>query len=179
MKALIIVSSVSASGKTTLVEQAIKKFDLYRLKTCTTRPVREEETGDEYHFIPKGIFNLMIHENQLIEYAEVYGEYYGLPRTEVDKNADKNCIVIMDVQGAKSLKKLFPHALMVFIMPPKVEEIIKRLAKRDTTKEDIKNRHLQSAIEIGEMNSFDEWIKCGSLGQMKEDFNKIVEKSLK
>ena len=74
MKPLIIVSSVSASGKTTLVEHAIEKFDLYKLKTCTTREVRKEETGNEYYFIPKGIFNLMIHENQMIEHAEVYGE---------------------------------------------------------------------------------------------------------
>ena len=175
MKPLIIVSSVSASGKTTLVEQSIKEFDLYKLKTCTTRDIREEETGNEYHFLTEEEFLWKaINQDAFIEHANVYGKWYGLSKEEIENNRDRNCIIILDVQGAKTLKELYPHSTTIFIKPPSPDEMLRRLSSRNTNQTDVRNRHIDSAREISQMRLYDLVVENGTREEMKIDFNNMI-----
>jgi guanylate kinase len=180
MNKIFIVSSVSGSGKTTLVNNAIKEFkkDLYKLKTCTTREKRPEETGNEYYFIKKPEFELKIKEDAFVEYSLVYGEYYGLLKKEVDKNKEKNCIVILDVKGFEKFKKLYPNCVSFFIDAPAKEELIKRLTDRNTPKDDIDNRIKEIDYEIEKMDLFDFIIPYNELEDMKWHFNKLISFAL-
>jgi len=173
MKNLFIISSISASGKTTLVEHIIKKFDLYKLKTCTTREIREEESGDEYHFLSMADFTKMFRKDKFIEHANVYGEQYGLTKDEVENNSDKDCILITDVKGAATLTDLYPRAISIFIEPPDMEEIIKRLTSRKTG--DFTNRYLEAEKELKAMGSYDHVLKVGNLDEMKENLEKLIK----
>jgi guanylate kinase len=174
MKSLIVVSSISASGKTTLVDNAIDKFRLYKLKTCTTREVREEEKGDEYHFLSLVTFLAKIAAGAFVEHAIVYQYYYGLTRHEVEVNSDKNSIIITDVQGAKTLKELYPHAVTIFIKPPSMDEVLSRLSERETGSIDSNNRYNEAEKELEQMGSFDYTVESGTREDMRKEFEELI-----
>lgn len=101
--------------------------------TATTRPRRaNEKDGVNYHFVSGKEFQKMIDENGLLEWANVYGNYYGVPRNEIATALSKglDTIVKVDVQGATSIKKTLPQAVLVFLMPPSMEALEERLRKR-------------------------------------------------
>lgn len=176
---LFIVSSIAASGKTTLVEHVKEKFKLYKLKTCTTRPIRDEEKGDEYYFIEsKEAFTSMIYAHKFIEWAQVYDYYYGLTKEEVEKNKDKYCIVILDVQGTQSILKLYPEAVTIFILPPSRSEVEKRLLDRNTNTNDMDIRLEKMNVELLEAENYDYRVDYGNLDAMKYQISKIIEKEL-
>jgi len=175
---LFVVSSIAASGKTTLVDYVTEKFDLYKLKTCTTRPVREEEKGDEYYFVSKTRFNVMAHLNYFIENSTVYDNYYGLLASEVDDNKDKNRIVILDVQGTEKILKLYPEAVTIFIMPPPYGEVRERLLARNTDANDVEARLKEMTMEVLESENYEYHIKYGNLDDMKAEISKIIEREI-
>lgn len=175
---LFVVSSIAASGKTTLVNYVTEKFDLYKLKTCTTRPVREEEKGDEYSFIDRTTFKEILDINGFIEHATVYGEYYGLLRGDIERNIDKNCIVILDIQGTQSILREYPEAVSIFILPPPPEEVEKRLLARNTNKNDVERRLEQMNMEILEAENYEYRVKYGDLDYMKAEISKIIKREL-
>ena len=175
---LFIVSSIAASGKTTLVEHVKEKFKLYKLKTCTTRPIRDEEKGNEYYFITEEVFSSMIYANKFIEWAHVYDYYYGLTKEEVEKNKNKYCIVILDVQGTQSILKLYPEAVSIFILPPSRSEVETRLLGRNTSKNDVDIRLEKMNVELLEAENYDYRVDYGDLDAMKAQISKIIEKEL-
>ncbi len=178
MSKLIIVSSVSGGGKTTLVDSVVSLYNLHKLKTCTTRPIREEEKGNEYHFINNSEFTSKISNSEFYEYANVYGNYYGILKTEIEISKTRNSIVILDVQGTRTIKYYYPQAITIFIEPPSVSELKKRIMSRNTSEADIKSRISQIDTEINEIKNFDYTIKSDSLSNMNAQFSNILKSIL-
>jgi guanylate kinase len=175
----IVISSVSASGKTTLVNALTELYpDIYRLKTCTTRPVRPEENGDEYHFMEKHDMEVAVLCDAFVESSVVYGEYYGLTKEEVESNKDKNVLVILDVKGMKKFKKLYPDTLTIFIEPPPVAVLVDRLKERNTTSEDVHKRINEIRSELKLIKKYDVLIPYGELPDMTADFIDVVAKHI-
>ena len=175
MGQLIIVSSVSGAGKTTLVDNATILYNLYKLKTCTTRPVRPCERGDEYYFYSQEEFQDNIDSNEFFEYAEVYGNNYGLLTAEIEKFEEQNCIVILDVQGAETARNRYPDAVTIFIEPPSTQELKLRIMQRNTGTEDVERRLDKIDKEMLEVDKFTHIIHYDSYRAMTKQFNKVIE----
>jgi guanylate kinase len=127
--------------------------------TATTRPRRKKETdGVDYHFVSKAEFENMIEKGELLEWANVYGNLYGVPRSELRQARDegKDLIVKVDVQGAASIKKTVPQAVFVFLAPPSMEDLNKRLKQRKTESSiDLEVRIKAAEKEMNSLSMFD------------------------
>lgn len=171
-----VISAVSASGKTTLVNALLSIHpEIYRLKTCTTRSIRPEETGDEYYFLTEQEAIKKINANEFIEHSIVYGNVYGLTRSEVDAHVSVNSIVILDVQGAAKFKKVYPDALTIFLEPPSFDILEARLKERNTSDIDVSNRLAETKKELEYMKVADYIVPNGSLLQMKRKLFRYIE----
>lgn len=177
-KKIFIVSSVSASGKTTLVKRIQSKFNLYRYKTCTTREKREGETENDYYFMSEDDFELNVLEDNFIEHATVFKKHYGLLKTEVENNLDKNCIVILDVQGEESFKKTHPNAVTIFILPPSKEILLKRLNERNSDQDEIDTRISEIDNEMKHVIDYKYTIEYGEIEDMMRSFENIIESEI-
>lgn len=149
---LIVVSGFSGAGKGTLMKRLVEKYDGYALSiSATTRTPRPEEAdGREYFFLSQDEFEKKIADKALIEYACYCGNYYGTPRDYVEKELMQGHDVILEIeiQGAHKIKEQYPDALLLFVMPPSVEELYRRLSGRGTeTKEVIDQRMRRAAQE--------------------------------
>ncbi len=136
-KILFVVSSPSGGGKTTLCRRLLAEEPGIRLSVShTTRPPREgEKDGREYFFTEEKDFTRLIAEGAFLEWAQVFGQHrYGTSRAEVDRIRGKGDDVLLDVdvQGAVAIKQRFPEAVLVFILPPSEEELVRRLRLRGT-----------------------------------------------
>jgi guanylate kinase len=131
---LVVLSGPSGVGKDTVLARMRKSGrPFYYVVTATTRPKRAgEKNGVNYHFLSRKEFQQMIDKHQFLEWANVYGNYYGVPKDEITSALSKgvDAIVKVDVQGAATIKKILPQAVFIFLMPPSVEELGKRLRKR-------------------------------------------------
>ncbi|MFH1458978.1 MAG: guanylate kinase [Candidatus Omnitrophota bacterium] len=143
---LFVISAPSGAGKTTLCEKLLNELpDIVRSVSLTTRKIRKGEIrGKDYYFTSVEAFKKKIKNKEFLEYARVFGNYYGSPRKFVEKNIQKNKDVILniDVQGAMQIKKTFKHnSTFIFILPPTLKDLKKRLLKRKTdTKKQIQAR---------------------------------------
>ena len=157
---LIVISGPSGAGKDTIL-QRMKERELpfHFVVTATTRPRRENEIdGRDYFFVSKDEFARMIDEDELIEYAIVYGDYKGIPKQQVrDALASgKDVIMRIDVQGAESVRKLAPEAMLIFITVDSEEELFNRLRERKTeTADSLKLRMATARKELQRVNDFD------------------------
>jgi len=127
--------------------------------TVTTRPRRPKEVDNvDYHFISNERFQWLVKHNQLLEWANVYGNYYGVPSRPIREALEKgqDAIAKVDVQGAATIKKLLPQAVFIFLMPPSMAELTNRLRKRLTESPDTLARRLKTAEkEIEQLAMFD------------------------
>ncbi|WP_066638770.1 guanylate kinase [Desulfolucanica intricata] len=142
---LLVISGPSGAGKGTVCRGVLdKNKDIYISISATTRKPRPGELdGVNYHFKTTQEFKKMMAENQLLEYALVYDNYYGTPRQEVMETLKqgKDVILEIDIQGALQVKDNMPRAVLIFIVPPSLEELRKRLIQRGTdTLEEIEKR---------------------------------------
>src|SRR5574341_2218763 len=133
---LIVISGPSGAGKDTVV-QRIKERGLpfHFVVTATTRPQRPNEVhGKDYWFVSKEEFARMIEQNELIEYALVYGDYKGIPKAQVREAlaSGQDVVMRLDVQGAETVRKLAPQALLLFVITESEEELVRRLKARKT-----------------------------------------------
>ncbi len=181
-KKVIIFSAPSGSGKTTLVKHCLEIFpELAFSVSCTTRNIRgAEQNGIDYHFILPEEFRNLIAENAFVEFEEVYKDkYYGTLKSEVEKIWESGKVVIfdVDVKGGISLKKYFGEkALSIFIMPPSIEELERRLISRATDdKETIKTRVNKAVEEMTFQNEFDEIVINTDLEKAKTETEKLVK----
>ncbi len=181
-KKVLIFSAPSGSGKTTLVKHCLENFpELEFSVSCTTRNLRgTEQNGIDYYFISPEDFRKKISENAFVEYEEVYEDkYYGTLKSEVERiwKSGKTVIFDVDVKGGISLKKYFGEkALSIFIMPPSILELERRLITRATDdKETIKTRVKKAAEEMTFQNEFDKIIINTDLDKAKKDIVKIVK----
>ena len=147
---VIVVSGPSGAGKTTLVAELVKRdTSLHRSVSCTTRPPREgEEEGVAYFFLTGAEFEAQKQGN-LIEWAEVHEHFYGTPRDAIEKAFGRGVDVVLniDVQGGKQVKKSFPDAVMIFILPPSFAVLEQRIRGRATDSESDIDMRLEGARE--------------------------------
>ncbi len=156
---LITVSGPSGSGKGTVLGELIKKRDDVKISvSMTTRQKRNGEIdGTNYYFVTKDYFEKKINENSMLEYAQYAGNYYGTPKEPVDEmlKAGKAVILEIDVQGADKIKEIYPNVIRIFIMPPSVSVLERRLRGRNTEDEETINHRL--VIAKGEMKMASEY----------------------
>lgn len=156
----IILSGFAGTGKGTVVKRLIEKYDNYALSiSATTRKPRGTEVdGKEYFFKSVDEFEEMIKEDELIEYANYVGNYYGTPKEYVNKQleAGKDVILEIEFQGALKVKEKNPDVLLVFLTPPSAIELKKRLVGRGTEDEKTINARLkQATVESSFMDKYD------------------------
>ncbi len=132
----IIISGPSGVGKDAVLARMKELgYPLKYITTLTTRPRRPNERNNiDYHFVSMERFQEMIENNDLLEWAKVYGNWYGVPKEEVKQALDKgqDIIVKVDIQGVATIKKILPQAIFIFLMPPSMEELLIRLKQRHT-----------------------------------------------
>ena len=157
---LIVISGPSGVGKDTVL-QCMKERGLpfHFVVTATTRPRRaNEEHGRDYWFVSKDEFARMIEEDELIEYAIVYGDYKGIPKQQVREAlaSGKDVILRIDVQGAETIRKLAPEALLIFLTTESEEDLVRRLETRKTENaEELKLRIATARKELQRISAFD------------------------
>ncbi|MCK4994050.1 MAG: guanylate kinase [Candidatus Omnitrophica bacterium] len=147
---LFVVSAPSGAGKTTLCEEIIKRLPgVVRSVSMTTREKRPgEKNGKDYSFISVEEFKKRLKTKEFIEYAKVFGNYYGTPKKFVESNLNKNRDVVLtiDVQGAMQIRKNFKKGcIFIFILPPSIKHLRKRLEKRKTDSTKVINSRLKIA----------------------------------
>ena len=148
---VFVISAPSGTGKTT-IEKKLKE-DLKNIEpivSFTTRKPRPgEKEGEDYHFVSKEKFEKMIKEGEFLEWAEVYGNYYGTPKKEVLKKLKqgKNVLLTIDTQGAMKIKNLIPDAILIGILPPSFKEQERRMRKRKGLSEEEIRKRLNAAKE--------------------------------
>jgi len=157
---LIVLSGPSGVGKDALLKKMKEqKYPFHYVVTVTSRPRRKgERDGVDYHFISQQEFQQMIDNGQLLEWANVYGNYYGVPRREISQalSKGKDVIVKVDVQGAKTIKQILPQAVFIFLRPPSMEELEKRLRQRHSeSARDLAVRLRKAEEEMDSLPLFD------------------------
>jgi len=148
---LIVLSGPSGVGKDAVLNRMRElNYPVYYVTTLTTRPMRaNEQDNREYHFITPEKFREMAENDQLLERAEVYGNWYGVPREPVKQALEqgRNVMVKVDIQGAATIKKLLPQAVTIFLIPPSTNELLKRLTRRRTESPSELDLRLKTAEE--------------------------------
>ena len=157
---LIVVSGPSGAGKDTVVQRMQERgLPFHFVVTATTRLKRPGEThGKDYWFVSAEEFARMIEQNELIEYAIVYGDYKGIPKAQVREalSSGQDVVMRLDVQGAETVRKLVPDALLIFITTDSEEELVKRLNARDTeTPDSLAIRIATARKELKRVEAFD------------------------
>lgn len=146
---LYIISAPSGTGKTTVVRKILERHsDLIESISYTTRTMRgEDRDGVDYHFMTVDEFRKLADEYFFAEWAEVYGNFYGTPKQPIAEwiGQGRKVILDIDVQGGMTLKKHFPDAVTIFLLPPSEEELIRRLRGRKTDGEEAIKRRLATA----------------------------------
>jgi guanylate kinase len=176
---LIVVSAPSGCGKGTILAEILKSNKYYYSVSATTRQPREGEiNGVNYHFMTNEEFTERINNNGMLEYAVYCDNYYGTPSKEVYEKIEqgKNVILEIEVQGAMQVREKCPDAVFVFIAPPSIKELERRLNKRGTEKEDVIQRRVSAAAyELGFADKYDYIIFNAELEKAIEDFKIIVK----
>lgn len=179
---LMVVSGFSGAGKGTLMKKLLDTYDNYALSiSMTTRQPREgEKDGVDYFFSTKEDFEKKIEEKGLLEYAKYCDNYYGTPRAYVEEQLEsgKDVILEIEIQGALHIKEQFPEALLLFVTPPSMAELKRRLEGRGTeTPEVIRKRLLRAGEEAAGIESYDYVVVNDDLQQCVEEIHRIVESS--
>ncbi len=162
MSNLIIVSAPSGAGKTSLINAVLEQDPQIKLSvSTTTRPPRINEIdGVHYNFVSKAKFEEMIQQQEFIEFAQVHQNYYGTSKTWVEQNLrlndNKDILLEIDWQGATQVKKIFPQAILIFILPPSLEILKQRLTDRHTDSNEVIEYRIKAAIgEMQHCKAFD------------------------
>ena len=169
---LLVLSGLSGAGKDTVLDRLEESgFPAVHVTTVTTRAPRpNEKDGEHYHFISNDKFHKMRSDNELLENASVYGNWYGVPRRPVKKALDegKDVIIKVDVQGALTIKKIAPEAVFIFLASASLEELISRLRQRRTeTEADLDLRINTAQEELEKLPQFD-YLVVNRQGEVKQ-----------
>ncbi|QJC28391.1 guanylate kinase [Enterobacteriaceae endosymbiont of Plateumaris braccata] len=179
---LFIISAPSGTGKSLLLKLLLKnnkfKFNIKLSISYTTRIKRTGEVDNEdYFFISKKKFQTMIKNNEFLEYAKVFGNYYGTSKKNINNMLQNNTDIFLNIdwQGAKQVRKKIPQVCSIFILPPSIEELYKRLNLRGKDHIDIINKRiLQSKKEIYHFYEYDYLIINNNINDAKFDLQNII-----
>ncbi|MDE6710259.1 MAG: guanylate kinase [Oscillospiraceae bacterium] len=175
---LIVVSGPSGCGKGTVLAEILKSDRIFYSVSATTRSPRPGETdGVNYYFLTKERFEALIEEDGMLEYASYCGNYYGTPKKPVEDMLEqgKHVILEIEVQGAMKVMEKCPEAVFVFILPPSLKELERRLNKRGTEAEDvIKKRLSEAAGEIKQAYKYNYAVINGELSEAVDDLKAII-----
>ncbi len=179
---LFVISGPSGAGKGTICSELMKDADPEELclsVSVTTRAPREgEQNGVHYYFISEEEFSDLLEHDGLLEYAEVYGHHYGTPRQKViDKlNSGADVILEIEMQGALKVRKSYPNGVFIFILPPSMAELRKRITGRGTeTQEAIDYRLSKALSEIAYIDKYDYAVVNGSLDEAVDRVRAIIK----
>ena len=177
---LMVVSGPSGVGKGTLVKTMIKRReDVVESVSCTTRAPREGEVnGREYFFLSKEEFARRIEEGDFLEYDEHFGNYYGTPKSFVKETLKtKSVIMEIDVVGGFLAKKEFPECILIFVAPPSIEELKRRLIGRNTeSEEQIEKRLSRLDYEMKESEKYDYVLINDGFEDALKEFSDLIDK---
>lgn len=176
---LYVLSGPSGSGKDTVLKQVLSRRPEIMLSISSiTRDMREGEIeGEKYHFISREEFESLIKNDMLLEYNVFVGNYYGTPKAPVEDAIKKGIDVILeiDVNGAEQIKKKMPEAVSIFIMPPSVEELRRRLTGRGTDSVEVIEKRMNSALgEIGRAINYDYIVVNDVIEKAADDVLSII-----
>ena len=175
---LTVISGFSGAGKGTVVKQLLQEYDYGLSISATTRSPREgEQDGREYFFKTKEEFEKMIREHQLIEYAQYVGNYYGTPKEYVVQQLEqgKDVILEIEMQGALRVREILPEVNLIFLTPPTVHELERRLVSRGTeTAEVIRERMARAKEESAYMKEYDYVVINDDLDECVENVHQLI-----
>ncbi len=175
---LIVISGPSGTGKGTICRELLKSKDLDLSISMTTRAPRSGEIdGVHYYFVSREEFAETVENGGLLEHAEIYGNFYGTPRAAVLERLDKGRDVLLEIEmdGAVQVKKSYPDAVLIFILPPSLEVLKKRLTGRGTeTPEQIETRTSRALAEIHRIYDYDYSIINDRLEDAVSDVRTII-----
>lgn len=177
---LLVVLAPSGGGKGTILNEVRRKGEKIRFSvSATTRKPRPGEVdGEHYYFLDKQAFEALIAKDEMLEYAEYCGNYYGTPREPVEKWLREGYDVILEieVQGGAQVKKLMPDCVSVFITPPSLEILEQRLRRRGTETEEVIQGRLKTAREeLRQAHIFDYLVINDALEDAVADMNSIIK----
>jgi guanylate kinase len=172
---IIVVSAPSGTGKTTIVRKLLEEIpSLVFSVSATTRKRREKEAdGKDYFFISEDEFLSRINNDEFVEWEKVYDYYYGTYKYFIEETitSGKNIILELDVNGAIALKNIYNEANLIYILPPDIDELVKRLKNRQTESEsDFRKRIERAKMELSMKDKFDYLV-------LNEDLEKAIEKT--
>ena len=177
---LIVVSAPSGCGKDTIVKKVLERMqgEVHLSVSMTTRPMREGEAeGVNYYYVSADEFRNKIDSGEILEYTVYSGNYYGTPAGPVKKQLEsgKSVILIIEVEGGENVKRLFPEAVKVFVIPPTFSELESRLCGRGTDDEETINKRLEIAKqELSRAGEYDYIIENDVLEEAVEDLISII-----
>jgi guanylate kinase len=176
---LVIISGPSGVGKDAVLrELKRRRSDLHFVITATSRPKREEEVeGVDYIFLTRGEFERRISAGEFIEYANVYQDYKGCLRSQVTDAliSGRDAVLRVDYQGALTYRRLFPEAVLIFLVPENAEDWFNRLKNRGTeTEESLRIRLGTIGEELKSVESFD-YVVCNEFGKLAEAVDEIED----
>jgi guanylate kinase len=177
---LLVLSAPSGAGKTTLARRLLSDFPgaEFSISYTTRAPRGVEKDGVDYHFITATEFRARIDKDEMVEWAEVFGNFYGSPQAVVDRAKGKGSIAVfdIDVQGGTKIKLKHPDTVLVFVLPPSMEELERRLRDRKTDSEDVIQRRMlaaRSEVEKG-LESYDYLVVNDDLDAAYRQLHSIV-----
>ena len=180
---MFIISAPSGSGKTTLEKMLLASdLDLEKSVSVTTRDLRRgEKEGEDYYFISKAGFFKRKEKGEFLEWAKVFDYYYATPKKRVDEilEKSKNILLSIDVQGTRQIKEVYPEAVYIFIKPPNLNELEKRLKKRKTDRlEDIKKRLYLAKKEMAQSSLYDYIVVNDRIEEAYKQLKEIIKRQI-
>jgi guanylate kinase len=186
MGKLVIFSAPSGSGKTTIVRELLKRFNRFEFSISATsrQPRGQEQDGVDYYFLTNDEFRSRVERNEFVEWEEVYaGTCYGTLKSEMERIWNKGNVIVfdVDVMGGINLKRLFgDDACSIFIMPPSVEELERRLRGRGTDSEEVIQKRIAKAeFELSKSEAFDYTVVNDVLDEAVAEATQIIDNFLK
>ena len=176
----MVLSSPSGGGKTTICQEILKKHKdyLYSISATSRKKRKNEKEGKDYFFLSESQFKQIIRRRGFVEWAKVHGEYYGTLKKFVDQ-AEKEgrvALFVLDVQGGMAIKTKYPESVLIFLLPPSLRELKKRLIGRGTDNMDEVKKRLKTALkEIKFWSKYDYVVINNELGETARLVEEIIE----